>query len=472
MSLSHGAQSIYCVGASHKNAPIALRERLFVSAGNINAQLPQVSSEHHLKEVFVISTCNRFEVYAVADRNLGKRHFLAAFCAFHRHHLGEALDPDELENDIFFYRDEEAIQHAFLVASSLDSLIVGETQITGQFKDALDLSRELKQLGTILDRLGQEALAVAKKVRSSTDISKKPVSISHAAIDLAQKVYDQLQRCHVLIVGAGEMSELAARYALKYSPMKLSIANRSQENAQKLTSQLGAGDAYHLSELPTLLSSADIVISSTAAQHPIITHAMVSDAVRRRSNKPICLIDIALPRDIESEVGTIDDVYLFDIDDLKQIVEENKGQREKAAGGAMTLVNQSVDNFKSWLNTLTIKPTLGAFNRYIQQVISDESRKSFSKDLLQQLSPDQRKLIESMLQAICGKITADVSLQLKGVSEHEKLQLVDSIDKIFCLNPSAKGTEKGIEKTIEPTTVKLKTDVIVTLASGKQTSQG
>jgi glutamyl-tRNA reductase len=404
---------LFVLGASHKTAPTALREHLYLSEDQLSALLPQVKEKFGLTELAALSTCNRFELFGTLhDHGDGATKIYQAFLELqrrdreHTHHAEE-----EIRSSLYLHLGQEAVSHLFKVAASLDSLVLGETQITGQFKDALALAQKFQTSGPLITRLGQEALSLAKKVRTQTDIGKKHVSISHAAVELAQKVFGRLSDHCFLIIGAGEMSQVAAKYIKSYNPKALYIANRTVAKAQQICHELGMGEAYSLDELLELIVRSDIVICSTAAPGYVLTRAMIERAQTSRKGRPLVLLDIALPRDIEPEISDLEDVYLFDIDDLKQVVGANLEERRKAAEQAEEMVTRSVAQFEGWLKNLSIKPIIGQFRTYLDQTITRELNRTLSKDLFKS-SPRHSESLQALCQAIGSKIAADAAKTL------------------------------------------------------------
>ena len=411
----HGTSVLFLLGANHRGASVELRESLYIAEEQLAALIPALRETRGFHELAVLSTCNRFEIFGVAPRSPGLTTELQdAFLELHRHHgqLHQRFSDDDVRAALYLHLDDDAVQHVYQVAASLDSLVLGETQITGQFKDALALAERAKTLGPTLSRLGQEALATAKKVRNQTDIGKRHVSISHAAIQLAQKVFGHLGDHRFLLVGAGEMSQVAARYIMGYKPKSIYIANRTVERARALVAELGAGEAFGLEELPGLIASADIVLSSTAAPGIVIDAGLVRRAQAARRGRPLILLDIALPRDIDPEAGRVDDVYLFDIDDLQQVVNSNLEERRRAAEDAQVLIDRSVQQFRAWQRTLTVKPALAAFRGYLDDLIAKEANRTLGRDHFRDLTEKQRESLTALLEAIAGKIAADAARQV------------------------------------------------------------
>ncbi len=325
------------LGINHKTAPVALREKVAFSEDRLAAALRTLREDLGVAEAVILSTCNRTEVYwsgPVSDTELSKW--------LERHH-GNNLD---LAASLYVHQDSRAVEHAFSVASGLDSMVLGEVQILGQLKDAYRVAQESGSTGPILNKLFQAAFSAAKRVRTETRIGANAVSLASATVSLARRVYEDLSAHNALLVGAGDMNALTARHFMSAGIKRMVIANRTVAKAEALAAELKA-HAAPLSDLDKELASADIVISCTASPVPLITKRAVEAAIRARRRRPIFMVDMAVPRDIEPEVADLEDVYLFSIDDLQQLVDENIQQREMAAGGARLLINEEVARFLS-----------------------------------------------------------------------------------------------------------------------------
>jgi glutamyl-tRNA reductase len=431
---------LFCVGTNHESAGLDFRESLFLSRDEINHALPPLIQKHALCEVLVLSTCNRLEIYGVVETlELTPHHIkdifidLQRFCPVPKAELDE-----EIKNRSYSHMHKDAARHAFSVASGLDSLVLGETQIAGQFKDAAQFAAEGHTLGPILMRMTQEAFATSKKVRTNTDIGKKPVSISHAAIDLANRVYGQLKNCRVLVIGAGEMAEIAAKYLLKYSPKQVFICNRTLTRAENLVQKVGIGIAYPWEELNEVLPLADVVISCTGANEIVLDKARIQRSQNKRNRRASFFIDIALPRDIDPKITELEDVYLFDIDDLKQVVGENFEERKKAAELGRAIIIESVETFDRWLATRTFKPTLATFRDYLEGLVAQEMQKSLSKSPLNTLSHQQGKALEAMMKSIVSKMAGDVGRAVHNPTEvFDSLDLTEALKILFTLDKTS-----------------------------------
>lgn len=331
---------LLALGLNHQTAPLALRERVALDAGQLPAALAGLGAVPGVEEAAVLSTCNRTEVYAqVAE---GREGAVAEWLA--RHH---GLAPEALGDYLYEHRDEDAVRHLFRVATGLDSLVLGEPQILGQVKEAWQAARSQQRLRTPLDRLFQQSFQVAKRVRTDTRIGAHPVSVAYAAVRLARQVFSELDRATVLLVGAGDTIELAARHLVDAKAKRLLVANRTLEHAQTLASRHG-GYALPLSELERHLPEADIVITATASREPVLRRAAVQSALKARKHRPIFMLDLAVPRDIEASVAELPDVYLYTVDDLEQVIEENRASRREAAEQAQAIIDLQVEHFMAW----------------------------------------------------------------------------------------------------------------------------
>jgi glutamyl-tRNA reductase len=331
---------LLALGLSHQTAPVALREKVAFAAERQPEALAALLARPGVEEAALVSTCNRTELYctvasgheAEPARWLAESHGLAA---------------DELNGCLYQHADERAVRHVFRVAAGLDSLVLGEPQILGQVKEAWQLARDTGSLRSGLDRLFQHGFAVAKRVRTDTAIGAHPVSVAFAGVRLAQQVFSDLREATVLLIGAGETIELAARHLVEQNARRLLVANRTLENAQALAGRIG-GYALGLDDLGRHLAEADVVISATAAREPILHRADLAQALRQRRHRPMFLLDLAVPRDIAEDVATLEDVFLYTVDDLDQVIEENRRSRQAAAREAEAIIDLQVEHFLGW----------------------------------------------------------------------------------------------------------------------------
>jgi len=346
------------LGLNHKTAPVSLREKVAFNEDRLVSALRALQKETGVAEVVILSTCNRTEVYWSGTASGAE---LSQW--LERHH-GNNLD---LTSSLYLHQDQLAVQHAFSVASGLDSMVLGEAQILGQLKDAYRVAHEIGSTGPWLNKLFQAAFSAAKRVRSETQIGANAVSLASATVSLARRMYEELNAHTALMIGAGEMIALTARHFAAAGIKRIVIANRTLSRAQALAAELKAY-AVDLSALDKELTEADIVISCTASALPLITKSAAASAVRTRRHRPIFMVDLAVPRDIEPAVAELEDVYLFSIDDLQQLVDENRQQRELAAGGARRLLEEEVARFLAESRSQDAGPAIRALRQQADEI--------------------------------------------------------------------------------------------------------
>jgi glutamyl-tRNA reductase len=335
--------ALLSLGINHLTAPVDIREKVAFAPEQLTPALNQLQDIPAVNESVIVSTCNRTEIYCDASSDCSDviSHWLTT------HH---GINENSLQPYIYHHSDQEVARHLFRVASGLDSMVLGEPQILGQLKSSYDRARGDNAISSILDRLFQHSFSVAKRVRTDTEIGSNPVSVAFAAVNLSKQIFGSLEQSHALLIGAGETIELVARHLKSQQIGSITIANRSLERARLLAGQIGA-EAVQINTVPEQLPRADIVISSTASQLPILGKGAIESALKQRKRKPIFMVDLAVPRDIEPEVGNLQDIYLYTVDDLKSVVDENLRGRELAAEAALEIVNLEVTLFEQWLKT-------------------------------------------------------------------------------------------------------------------------
>ncbi|RRZ90331.1 glutamyl-tRNA reductase [Erwinia sp. 198] len=354
--------TLLALGINHKTAPVALRERVTFSPDTLDQALDSLLAQPLVQGGVVLSTCNRTELYLSVEQQENLQEQLVKWlCDYHQ------LSADEVRKSLYWHHDNEAVSHLMRVASGLDSLVLGEPQILGQVKKAYADSHRGHTISSELERMFQKSFSVAKRVRTETDIGASAVSVAFAACTLARQIFESLSTVNVLLVGAGETIELAARHLREHKVQKLIIANRTRERAQKLADEVDA-EVISLAEIDARLAEADIIISSTASPLPIIGKGMVERALKQRRNQPMLLVDIAVPRDVEPEVGRLPNAYLYSVDDLQAIIESNMAQRKAAAVQAETIVVQESDEFMSWLRAQSASQTIREYRSQAEQV--------------------------------------------------------------------------------------------------------
>jgi glutamyl-tRNA reductase len=388
--------TLFACGLNHRTAPVEVREQLAVEDDKLRELLHDIQGTGAVAEMVILSTCNRVEVYGVADvPGEGRSAAFGHLCR----HRGVALAG--LEPYLYTHLERDAIRHVFRVAASLDSMMVGETQILGQVKDAFALAQTCETVGPTLHSLFTQALAVAKRVRTETDIGRHAVSISFAAVELAKKIFDGLRGRAVLLLGAGKMGELAARQLVEHGAFPIYVVNRTWSRAQELARSL-AGNAVPFAELTTALGAVDIVITSTGSAVPLVSRSMVAQVMQARGPRPLFFIDIAVPRDVEPSVGELAGVYCYDIDDLRQVIEANLRERAREAERAEALIEREVAKFLLRLGDAEVIPTIVSLRERLEAIRAGEVRKALAR--LPDAPPDTREAMEALSQAIVNKI--------------------------------------------------------------------
>ncbi len=347
--------TLLALGLNHQTAPVAMREKLAIGPATVERALRELIDSQGIAEAAVLSTCNRTELYChvePGEEALPERWLAQA----------SGLRPEQLDAYLYRYQDADAVRHLFRVATGLDSMILGEPQILGQVKEAYQHARGVGALKTPLDRLFQHSFAVAKRARTDTRIGAHPVSVAFAAVRLAQRVFSALDQATVLLIGAGDTVELAARHLVDHKVRRLLVANRTLEHAQALAARFG-GTALALEDIPRLLPEADIVLSATASREPILRRATVASALKQRRHRPMFLLDLAVPRDIEPSVAELDDVFLYGVDDLEQVIDENRRSRREAADQAEAIIELQVEHYLQWWRASDRQDTLKRLRR-------------------------------------------------------------------------------------------------------------
>jgi len=400
---------IILIGANHKTAPVELREKLSFSIEETIAGLELLKQDKDIKECLIFSTCNRTEVLYIPETG-DQVDKIIDFISHHKN-----IDISEFKSSLYVYKEDEAILHLFKVASSLDSMVVGEPQILGQIKQAYRTAVDNNASGVMLNRLMHKAFNIAKKVRKETGIGDNAVSISYAAIELAKKIFSDLSQRSVMLLGAGEMAELAVEHLLSNNVKHIIVANRTFKKAVDLADKFN-GQAVKFEEREDALKDVDIIISSTGATDYVLTKTQVKQAMKKRNHNTLFFIDIAVPRDIDPKINTISNAYVYDIDDLKNIVESNIEQRGKETIKAERYIEEAVVKFLKWMESLAIMPTIKALNDKISTIVDMECKKTFSN--LKHLSQEDMEAIKRMTQAIATRTLHDPILFLRNTGDH------------------------------------------------------
>jgi glutamyl-tRNA reductase len=424
--------NLLLAGVNHKTAAVDLREKLCRLIPETGAAYRELLSVDHIREALCYNTCNRVEVLCVAADAEVAAARLAAFFA-----RPAGVTPEVLAPSLYVHHGQEAVRHLFRVAASLDALVVGEPQILGQVKEAYRQATEHQATGPILNRLLHKTFSVAKRVRTETGIGDHAVSVSYAAVSLGKKIFGDLQGKEVLLLGAGEMAELALEHLKGQQVGRIVVANRTWERGQRLAQRF-RGEAVSLEELADQLLTADILLSSTGSPSYLLTREQVKAAMRRRRQRPLFMIDIAVPRDLDPRINDLDNVYLYNIDDLQEVVEANRERRQAAAAQAERLVLAETRKFMDWLETLAVYPTIISLKEKARTICRAELKKTQSH--MGTLTPEQALALEILTQSITQKLLHDPIIFLKRNrrprNPHQELDLVR---RLFHLDPDRNG---------------------------------
>lgn len=417
--------TLLAVGINYNTAPVSIRERLAFPAEILESSLQELWHLKEISEAAILSTCNRTEFYCKSTT--ANKQILIDWVAESR-----KINPAEFTPYLYYHTDSQLIRHMFRVACGLDSMILGEPQILGQMKTAYQAAYEAGTLGKQLGKLFQYTFSAAKKVRTDTAIGSSPVSVAFAAVQLAQQIFDKLSDQTALLIGAGETIELAARHLSQQGVGRIIVANRTYDKAHTLASQFN-GYAIALSELPTHLAEADIVISSTASQLPILGKGRVESAVKKRKHKPMFMVDLAVPRDIEAEVEQLSDVYLYTIDDLQNTIDQNMNSRRQAAEQAEEIIDTEVEHFLAWLRSQGAQSTIRDY-RYQAEQMRDEALQKALALLRNGASPEEA--LNRLAHSLTNKLIHTPSIQIREAGENERHDLIAAAREIFKLKQS------------------------------------
>ncbi|RMF92239.1 MAG: glutamyl-tRNA reductase, partial [Nitrospinota bacterium] len=415
------------VGLSHKTAPLEIREQLAFEPYQWQEVAEKLDQYSELQEKVLLSTTNRVEVYArVKEVEQGRERIVQFLSDYH------GVPERAFRSYLYHFVEGEAIRHLFRVASSLDSMVVGEPQILGQVQEAYNRAKAHGMVGNVLGALFEKSFSVAKRVHTETQIAENAVSISFAAVELAKKIFVDLHHCTAMLIGTGEMAELAAQHLLHHGVRTLLICSRPFERAVAVAERLD-GDAIQYDHLFTYLETADIVLGSMPTRHPVLTRAAVQEVIRRRRYRPMFFIDMAAPRNIDPSVNAISNVYLYDVDDLQNVVNTNIRQRQQEAAIAEELVNREAVAFQRWLNSLDVAPTIVSLQQKAESIRQQELSQLL--DHLPTLSEQEREAIEAFSIAMVDKLLSTPIMNLrKGVKAPEGNKLLQAVRQLFDLN--------------------------------------
>ena len=412
--------TLLALGINHRTATVAVREQVAFTPTQLESALAELRSLPHISEAAVLSTCNRTELYCVTDA-AGEQTVLDWLGRFHN------LRVEELTRCAYHYHDNDAARHLMRVAVGLDSMVLGEPQILGQLKEAYQQARQAKGLGGELERLFQHTFAVAKQVRTETGIGKNPVSVAYAAVSMASRIFDDFSRANALLIGAGETIELVARHLHEAGVRQLTVANRTRERAERVSSSLG-GTAITLPEIPDTLERADIVISTTASPLPILGKGMVERALKKRRHRPVFMVDIAVPRDIEPEVGELADVFLYTVDDLEEVIEENRRHRQVAADQAESLIEHGVGSWQQERRVRNGGEVIRDFRRHGES-LRDQARDQALERLAK--GEDPAKVVERLAHQLANRFMHQPTLTIREAAAQENHDLLSAAPRLL-----------------------------------------
>jgi len=411
---------ILSLGINHQTAPVDIREKVTFAPEQLPVALQQLFRLPDVKEGVILSTCNRTEIYC----DIAKNDLVTVqqwFSSFH------GLNHQDISPYFYQHTDQQASNHLFRVASGLDSMVLGESQILGQLKDAFELARSNKTVKSVLGRLFQHSFSVAKKVRTDTQIGANPVSVAFAAVSLSKQIFGDLQPLQALMIGAGETIELAARHLRSQNIGKIVIANRTIERAEQLAKEVSA-TAVKISDIPQQLIKADIVISSTASQLPILGKGATETALKHRKHRPIFMVDLAVPRDIEPQVGELDDIYLYTVDDLKEVIDENLRSRELAAEQAQEIIEVEVRTFEHWLSTHSSADEIRNMRNKAEAIKTFCLEKAQS-ELLK--GEDAEKVLQTLANNLTNKLLHGPTIEMRKALKENKTDNIALIQSLI-----------------------------------------
>ncbi len=438
------------VGFNYKTAPVEIREKLTFTEESLHQAMVELKDRKSILENVIISTCNRTEIYAVVDQLHTGRYYIKQF-------LSDwfQIDKSEFSTYLHITEDDGAMEHLFRVSTGLDSMVLGETQILGQVKDSFLTSQNLKTTGTIFNELFKQAITFGKRMHKETAIGEQAVSISYAAVELATKIFGDLKNKHVVVVGAGEMGELALKNIHGAGATKITVVNRTLENAKKAAEQYHA-EAKTLDELESILEETDILISSTASSDIVLSKETVSGVQKKRKGSPLFLMDIAVPRDLDPEISELDNVFLYDIDDLQHVVDKNLETRKAAAEKIELLLEEEIVQFKEWVKTLGVVPVISAL-RHKALSIQAETMKSIERKI-PDLTEREKKVLRKHTKSIINQLLKEPVTQAKELAASDKAEeSLDLFVNIFGIENEVKEEfEKQAKKN--DTMIKLKAD--------------
>ncbi|HUW51582.1 MAG TPA: glutamyl-tRNA reductase [Sulfuricella sp.] len=413
---------LFTLGINHQTAPLSVREQVAFHTETLEQALQDLVGHGPVKEAAILSTCNRTEIYCNTSDPQQTVEWLADY---------HQIKSQVIEPHLYILPQNEAVKHAFRVASGLDSMVLGETQILGQMKQAVTTAERAGTLGSLLHKLFQRTFSVAKEVRTQTEIGANSVSMAAASVRLAERIFPSIGEQNVLFIGAGEMIELCANHFAAQHPRHITVANRTVERAQALALRLG-GSAIALNELPDYLAAQDIIITSTASPLPILGKGLVERVIKQRKHRPMFMVDLAVPRDIEAEVGELGDVFLYTVDDLAQVIEAGIGNRQLAAEEAEAIIEIQVGDFMHWMETRSVVPTIRGLRDHAERLRRHELERA---ERLLAKGEDPRVVVEQMSRALANKLLHSPSHALSHAAGEDLAQLEALLRRLYNIHP-------------------------------------
>ncbi|WP_130607099.1 glutamyl-tRNA reductase [Cohnella abietis] len=431
------------VGLNYRTAPVEIRERFALSEREMPLALQAFKRTTGILEGVIVATCNRTEIYAVVDRQQLCGHYIRAFME-----QWFKISRKEFNSHLYMYEDDRAVEHLFRVTSGLDSMIIGETQILGQVRDAFLLSQEQQATGTIFNRLFKQAITLAKRAHSETSVGESAVSVSYAAVELGKRIFGRFDDKKVMIMGAGKMSELTAQHLHSNGAKEVFVVNRTLEKAQELAEKF-QGSAMGMEEAVNRLKDTDIVISSTGSEQFVITRKQIEAAMAGRKKKPLFLIDIAVPRDIEPSCGDVSNVFLYDIDDLEGIVQTNMAKRRQEATIIEEMIVEEQEAYRQWYSTLGVSPLIRALQEKAGAIQENTMESLLRK--LPELDERQVKVVRKLTKSIVNQVIHDPILRIKELAAEKRSdEALKLFVQLFALEDEVahlKAEEKAVEKS-------------------------
>lgn len=415
--------TLLAFGINHKTAPVDIREKVAFAPDKLGVALQELLTLTAVNEAAIVSTCNRTELYCDLSE-ADSAEVVAWFRAYH------SLSAEELDPYIYTHLDNQAVQHILRVASGLDSLVLGEPQILGQIKDAYHTASQAGAIGHLLNRLFQHTFSVAKEVRTDTAIGSSPVSVAFAAVSLAKQIFSDLSEHTALLIGAGDTIDLVARHLNDQGIKHLIVANRTVERAMTLANQFMHSEAIALADMPSRLAEADMIISSTASQLPILGKGAVESALKSRKHRPMFMVDIAVPRDIEPEVGALSDVYLYTVDDLHEVIEEGRQSREEAAEQAQEIIENQVEHYMGWLRSLEAVDTIRGYREQAER-LRDEAMQHARRQLAAGRDPEA--VMSELARVLTQKLLHQPTVQMNRAAFEGREDLLEAVRELFNL---------------------------------------